>query len=325
MKSTAPQLLPRPLQPTALVVGDATLDVLARHHHRLVHGGDTTAEIVYAPGGAGANTAAWLASLGIGTTLVTRVGDDLPGRTVTTALATAGVHTAITVEPTTPTGCVVVLVDTDGQRSMLADRGANRRLQGSDVSPALLSRTRHLHMSGYVLLDPVTGRTGAQILTAARAAGLTTSVDPQAAAFLTAHAREQFLTAITGIDLLLPNATELAALTGTTDPASATSLLDIIGAVAVTDGPHTATWIDRSGRFDTPAPTVTCVDSTGAGDAFNAGLLAAWLQDQPPSQALRCGVTTGSTAVTHVGAQPRNPASATTSLPTGPLEEIDIR
>ncbi len=290
---------------TVLVVGDAAMDVVAQHHGPIVTAGDSRADIALAVGGAGANTAAWLASLDVDTVLVGRVGDDMAGRQVRSELEAFGVRCALAVDPSAPTCCVVVLVDDDGQRSMLADRGANARLAGSDLTVNLLETASHLHLSGYVLLDPKSRDAGLEMLAAARGAGLTTSVDPQAALHITQQGPESFLTAVKGVDLLLPNADELAALTGSRDPAAAAELLDHVGAVAVTTGPDGASWIDRVGRWDVPAVKASCVDSTGAGDAFDAGLLAAWLRGQPPLDVLRAGVAAGSEAVSRVGGQPR--------------------
>ena len=289
---------------TVIVVGDAALDVVARHHTPIVSAGDSRADIALAVGGAGANTAAWLASLGVDTVMVGRVGDDMAGRQVRSELTAAGVRCALATDPSAPTCCVVVLVDDDGQRSMLADRGANARLAGSDLTINILETASHLHLSGYVLLDPLSRHAGLEMLAAARGAGLTTSVDPQAALHILQQGPSSFLAAVTGVDLLLPNADELAALTGSRDPASAAELLGHVGAVAVTTGPAGASWIDRIGRWDVPAAPADCVDSTGAGDAFDAGLLAAWLRGRPPLDVLRAGVAAGSKAVSRVGGQP---------------------
>ena len=83
----------------------------------------------------------------------------------------------------------MVLVDGDGQRSMLPDRGAGKNLLAADLDPALLRGRRHLHLSGYVLLDESSRDAGLAMLAAARDAGLTTSVDPQSAALITDPAR----------------------------------------------------------------------------------------------------------------------------------------
>jgi sugar/nucleoside kinase (ribokinase family) len=285
-----------------VVVGDVGLDVVASHAGSIVHGGDARAAIALTTGGAGANTAAWLAHSGVETVLVARVGDDVAGRRASEELTTTGVRCAFTIDATASTCCVVVLVDGDGQRSMLPDRGVGKHLALTDLDPALLARHRHLHLSGYVLLDEETREAGHAMLAAARDAGLTTSVDPQAAALITDPAR--FVAELRGVDLLLPNLDELARLTGERDPASATALLDVVGAVAVTTGPEGASWVDRDGIVSVPAAPGECVDSTGAGDAFDAGVLAARLAGASPEDALLAGVRLGATAVGRVGAQP---------------------
>ena len=165
-----------------VVVGDAGLDVVARHTGPIAHGGDVRAKVTIEPGGAGANTAAWLAACGASPVLVARVGADSAGRQVHAELTTAGVQCAFAVDPDLATCCVVVLVDDDGQRSMLPDRGANARFSPADLDPGLLAAPNgHLHLSGYVLLDATSRPAGLAALEAARTAGWTTSVDPQAA------------------------------------------------------------------------------------------------------------------------------------------------
>ncbi|MCP2331763.1 carbohydrate kinase family protein [Actinoalloteichus caeruleus] len=312
MMGTAP---PGNGTPTVVVVGDAGLDVVARHRDPLVTGGDTRARIRMTAGGAGANTAAWLAREGVHPVLVARVGDDAAGRQTETELEAAGVRCAFAVDPDEPTCCVIVLVDGTGQRTMVPDRGANARFSPSDVDPAVIDGTalagtpgwsapRHLHLSGYVLLDASSRDAGLAALRGARAAGLTTSVDPQAAVLLTREGSEDFLEAVRGVDLLLPNQDELLALTGSADPSSAEGLLDLVGAVAVTGGAEGAWWVDRDGVRGVPAPRVECADSTGAGDAFDAGVVAAWLRGASAREALAAGVLAGTEAVRHVGAQP---------------------
>ena len=292
-------------RPRVVVVGDAGLDVVARYADPLTPGGDTRAAVSVEPGGAGANTAAWLAALGADPLLVARVGDDPAGQQVADGLAAAGVECAFTVDRAAPTCCVVVLVDRHGQRTMLADRGANGRFSPADLPDlvaAARAGARHLHLSGYLLLDASSRPAAVAALAGAAAAGLTTSIDPQAARLITDP--ETFLTAVHGVDLLLPNQAELAALTGSADPASAVRLLDRVGAVAVTTASAGATWVDRDGVVTVPGEPAACVDSTGAGDAFDAGLLVAWLAGAGPAEAVRAGVAAGTRAVGVVGARP---------------------
>jgi sugar/nucleoside kinase (ribokinase family) len=288
---------------SVLVIGDVALDVVATHSGSIVHGGDVRASVTLTTGGAGANTAAWLAHSGVETVLVARVGDDVAGRQASEELTTTGVRCAFTIDTTASTCCVVVLVDGDGQRSMLPDRGAGKNLAATDLDPTLLRDAQHLHLSGYVLLDASSRDAGVAMLAAARAAGLTTSVDPQAAALITDPAL--FLDEVRGVDLLLPNLDELAALTGSRDLASAKALLDTVGAVAVTTGPDGASWTDRDGMVSVPSAPGDCIDSTGAGDAFDAGLLSAFTAGGSPEDCLLAGVRLGAMAVGQVGAQPR--------------------
>lgn len=285
-----------------VVVGDVGLDIVARHDEPIVYGGDARAAVSVTGGGAGANTALWLRDRGAETTLVARVGDDAGGRMLRDELEAAGVRCAFAVDADTATCCVVVLVDAEGQRTMLPDRGANKRFRPSDVTAESLTGADHLHLSGYVLLDPSSRPGGLEALALARKAGLTTSVDPQAAALLTDP--RAFLDDVRGVDLLLPNADELRALTGSREAEAARELLDTVGAVAVTFGLEGAAWVDGNGIVTAPAEDVPCVDSTGAGDAFDAGVITAWLRGEAPATILAEGASLGARAINRVGAQP---------------------
>ncbi|WP_436495898.1 carbohydrate kinase family protein [Actinokineospora sp. HUAS TT18] len=280
---------------TVVVVGDAALDTVVRPSGPIAFGDDTRASITRSMGGAGANTAAWLAHLGTEVVLVSRVGADSAGEQLRSTLTAAGVRCEFAVDPGAATGGVVVLIDDEGRRTMLSDRGANARIQAADLNPALLAEARHLHLSGYVLLDASSRQAGVAALAAARAAGLTTSVDPQAAAMI--DDPTVFLECVRGVDLLLPNADELRALGGQ-------AVLSVVGAVAVTDGADGASWLSPEAMVSVAAPAVDCVDSTGAGDAFDAGVLSAWLTGASPRGALLAGVAAGSAAVGRVGARP---------------------
>jgi len=283
--------------PRIVVVGDAGLDVLAAAATLPVRGGDARASIGIRPGGAGANTAAWLAALGASPVLLSRVGTDGAAGQVRDALAAAGVRAVLAADPDAPTCTVIVLVDGTGQRTMLADRGAAGRLSSADVVPAALAGARHLHVSGYVLLDGSSRAAGLAALAAARAAGLTTSVDPQAAQLL----EPGFLDLVRGVDLLLPSAGELTALGG------AEMVLGAVRAVAVTAGAGGATWLDRTGLWNVPARPVRPVDTTGAGDAFCAAFAVALAEGADDAEAVRWGCAAGAHMVEHEGVIPGLP------------------
>jgi sugar/nucleoside kinase (ribokinase family) len=281
--------------PRVVVVGDLAVDVLVEPVTPAVPGADVRARIRMTAGGAGANTAAWLAHLGAEVTLVARIGDDPAGRAAADELREAGVRPVLRVDPVHPT-CTVVALLGDGDRTLLSDRGAAAHLVAADLPD--LTGADHLHLSGYVLLDASSREAGLAVLAAARAAGLTASVDPQVAPALT----PAFLEWVRGVDLLLPNADELAALGG------AEAALAAVDAIAVTNGPNPAVWRDRRGISSTSPPHVAVVDATGAGDAFDAGFLVAWLGAAGPEQALSAACAAGAAAVGRFGARPGSAA-----------------
>lgn len=274
-----------------VVIGDVAVDVLVRPLADPVPGADVPARIRTRGGGAGANTAAWLAHLGAAVTLVARVGDDPAGRDAEAQLRAAGVDPVLAHDPEHPTATVVALLGAE-DRTLLSERGAAAHLSAADLPD--LRGFAHLHLSGYVLLDASSRPAGLAALSAARAEGLTTSVDPQVAPVLT----PAFLGLVRGVDLLLPNAAELAALGGPD------AVLDAVGAVASTAAGGAATWHDRTGSWTVTAPRIDVVDATGAGDAFNAGVLVSWLGGAEPGTALESGCKAGSAAVTRLGARP---------------------
>jgi sugar/nucleoside kinase (ribokinase family) len=283
-----------------LVVGDVALDVLVAPAAVPVAGADVPARIRTRPGGAGANTAAWLAHLGrdagVAVTLAARVGADPAGRAAAAELAAAGVTAHLTVDPEAATCTVVSLVGA-GDRTLLSDRGAAALLALEDLPD--VAGFDHLHLSGYVLLDGSSRAAGRAALAAARAAGISTSVDPQVAPALAAPGRAAaFLDDVRGVDLLLPNTDELRALGG------AAAVLRHVGAVAVSAGADGASWADPTGRWHAVAPPATVVDATGAGDAFDAGVLVARLSGASAAEALAAGCSAGAAAVGRLGARP---------------------
>lgn len=296
-----------------VVVGDLVTDVVAViAAGRPVPGSDTPARIRVAGGGQAANTAAWLARSGVPVTLVATVGDDPAGRERVAELAAAGVDCAVRRVARVPTGTLVILA-AGADRTMLTDRGAAGRLRPADVDAALARwPARHLHLSGYPLLDPGSRAAGRHALAAAARRGLTSSVDAASTEPLRRAGPVRFLAWVRGVDLLLANAAEAALLAGggPDDPvAHAQALARVATAAVVKLGAAGALWAepDRVVRGD-PLPA-TVVDPTGAGDAFAAGLLADWLAGAGPVDALRAGARLGAEAVGMVGARPA-PAQA---------------
>lgn len=273
---------------SVIVVGDLVTDVLAVPAGPVVPGTDTAADVRVGGGGQAGNTAAWLAYAGVPVTLVATVGDDPAGRDRVAELTAAGVDCAVRTVPGVPTGTLVVLATAE-ERTMLTDRGAADHLRPSDVDGAI-GHARHLHLSGYTLLGEGSRAAGRHALATARARGLSTSVDAASVAPL--RSAGGFADWIRGVDLLLANADEAA----------------ILGTMPVTmvvkHGPAGAEWRSGATTVHVAATPAAAVDATGAGDAFAAGLLAAWLAGASPADALRAGTRLAAEAVTALGARP---------------------
>ncbi|RZS89371.1 sugar/nucleoside kinase (ribokinase family) [Motilibacter rhizosphaerae] len=287
-----------------VVVGDLVADVVVRLPGPVRPGTDTGAAISTSGGGSAANTAAWLASLGLDVLLVARVGDDLPGRSLAAELAAAGVATALAVDPDRPTGALVSLVAPDGERSMLVDRGANDALRPADVPD--LAGADLLHLSGYALLHEGCRDAGLAALAAAHAAGVPVSVDPSSAGPLRDAGPAEFLRWTAGCALATPNDAEAEVLTGSADPAAAAHELGRhYRSVVVTCGADGAVAYAGGRLHWTRAPRAEVVDTTGAGDAYTAGLLAARLGGADWPEAMDAGAALAARAVAAVGARPR--------------------
>ncbi|NJP31633.1 carbohydrate kinase family protein [Micromonospora thermarum] len=293
--------------PRIIVVGDLITDVVAVLSGPPVTGSDTSAAIRFTGGGQAANTAAWLGALGVPVTLVGAVGDDGPGRDRVAELERGGVDCAVTRVPDAPTGTVIVLATAE-DRTMVTERGANLRLTPDDVEAALDAApdAAHLHLSGYTLLDAGSRPAGLRAFAAARERGLTVSVDAASAAPLRRVGAAAFLTWVRGVDLLLVNAEEATVLAGGLDPAAQGRVLSASARrVVVKRGAAGAVWVDRDATIAVaPARRMAVVDPTGAGDAFAAGLLSAWLAGAPPEAALHRAGDLGASAVGQVGARP---------------------
>jgi sugar/nucleoside kinase (ribokinase family) len=286
-----------------LVVGDLATDVVVVLSGEPAPESDRAARIRTRGGGAGANVAAHLAALGVPVVFAGCTGDDPAGAGLVAELGAAGVSPAVRTVPGVPTGTVVSLVEPGGRRSMLADRGANLELRPDDVPP--LPTGGHLHLSGYTLLDPRPRAAGLAALAAAAAAGGTVSVDPASTGPLARYGVDRWLADTAAATLVLPNAVEARLLTGCADPEQAARALAGRHEVAVvTLGAEGALWASGRTLVHRPAHPATVVDSTGAGDAFAAGLLSVWLTDPTdPVRALEAGLARAAAVVARAGAR----------------------
>ncbi|MBI2756258.1 MAG: sugar kinase [Chloroflexi bacterium] len=294
-----------------VVLGDLVADLIVRLREPLAHRSDTRARITALPGGSGASQAAWLGWTGRHEVhFVTRLGDDPFSHLNVADLQRWGVTVHGSVEMGAPTGLVVSLVEPGGERSMLTDRGANLSLRPEHVPSDLFEPGHHLHLSGYLLLYQETRAAALHALELAHAAGMTTSIDPGAASLVARVGAKRVLEWTVGTSLCIANLDEARALAQVSDLGAetvASRLARHFPEVVVKLGGAGAIWLG-SGAEAVHRPAVAAaevLDTTGAGDAFCGGFLAAWLDRLSPAEALTEGNRLGSLCVTHVGARPQ--------------------
>jgi len=292
--------------PDVLVIGDANPDLLLTGDAVPVFGQAETlvdaADLVL--GGSAAIVACGLARLGVATALAATVGDDLYGGFVRDALSERGVDVRwLRTDPSVPTGLSVVL--SVGDRAILTHPGTIATTGPEVVDEDLLSGVRHVHSASF-FLQPRLARHLPRLLGRAHEAGATTSVDTN---FDPAREWRGVLPLLGRTDVLMPNATELRELTRETDlDRAAEVVLDLGCRVALKDGAQGGAYWEAPDvvRRVAPPPT-TPVDTTGAGDSFDAGFISGMVEglagEECLSRAVRCG-SLSTRAVGGTAAQP---------------------
>ena len=268
-----------------IVIGDLTLDVVLSPERALASATDVPGLVRLRQGGSAANAARWFSRLGAQTQLICSVGRDGPGRALVEAVRSDGVIVRAARIAGRPTGRIGVLVGADGERSFVADRGAADLLAPTDLRPAWFKAVDLLHVPFYSLLGEPLGSAGREGVRLAREAGAAVSLDLASVGPLLAAGRPAVLALIRSVapDLLLGTAAELAALLDATNRAVlGARALALAPVVIVKRGGDGATvhLLDGSGAsitFDVATRPLPATDTTGAGDAFDAGFLASWL------------------------------------------------
>lgn len=286
-----------------ICVGDAMIDVIVKYHGDIQFNSDTSSNITILSGGAAANTSVWAARLGINTTFIGHVGDDLIGKSFIAELRNQSVNVANIEAKGFSTGTVVVLVDENGERTMFPSRGANSLLSISDFS---LTEFDALYLSGYSLLDEETSVTALQILEKAKREELTTFLDPASTGLMKRYGREKLLKNIQGVDFLLLNEEEARFLSQSNSVEDMLSFLISYAKCAVIKlGKDGAKAKVRQGSINSVrALPAHVVDTTGAGDAFAAGFIAGWLSSRDIEKALQSASDIAAKCVANIGARP---------------------
>lgn len=288
-----------------LVVGDVMTDIIVVPEGPIVKGSDRRASVRQRPGGSGANQAVWLGAMGADVVFAARVGADDLGRHAE-YFRGRGVAPALAADAGLPSGVLVTIVDPDGERSFLTDRGANLNLCSDDLPARLLDGVGMVMVSGYSFFADGPRQAVQALVGQAKALGIAVAIDPASEGFLAEVGAEQFITWTGGADWLFANEDEAAALCGA---AGFEACVVALGAhyrrVVIKRGRHGAALGGRHGvELTRPAPVVDVVDSTGAGDAFAAGFVAALLAGDDMADAMGKAIAAGAKAVQSIGGQP---------------------
>jgi len=281
-----------------LTVGDLMIDVRVETG-ALARGGDVHGRVLVQPGGSAANAAVWGTWTGARTGLHGKVGDDVGGRILREAIAERGIEPRLAVDLESPTGTMLVVHEA-GERSMVADRGANARLVPEDLPEAI--RATAVLVSGYLLLQE--GSRPAALAALLRAEARYVAIDPASWPLVEAFGAERFIAETEPANVVLANELEARTLTGEDGELAARALgshyaiavvkLGARGAVARVDGEV----------LEEPAEPVVEVDPTGAGDAFDGVFLASLARGASPREALRHACHAGALQVSSLRSWP---------------------
>jgi len=294
----------------ALVAGEINVDLVLQGAHAFPIPGKEVLvdDVVMTLGSASAICAMGLARLGTPVAFLGKVGTDPWGAFCLDAMQAAGIDVSrVTADPKLKTG-VTVSITSPHDRALVSYLGSIRALRAEDVPSTAFAGFDHLHVSSYFLQEGL--RPGLRGLFArAHAAGLTTSLDP---GFDPSERWEtDILSALAETDFFLPNEVELVSIARQADIAGALRQLENGRTRVVAKlGAEGCMTLEGGQPLAVPAFRADPVDTTGAGDSFDAGFLHAWLGGRPLLEALRWGAACGGLSTRGLGGTSRQADAA---------------
>jgi len=266
-------------------------------------------------GSSSAICAVGLAKLGNAVSFAGLVGDDAWGEFCLQELHSAGVDTSRVIQsPDVKTGITVSLT-AKSDRALVTYAGATEKFRGKDIGLDCLTGFQHLHVSSYFLQTGLRSDCR-EVFASARRKGMTTSLDPGCDP--SGEWGGGLLKTLEEVDVFLPNETELRGITRCEDPTAGLLALKEVRAMVVAKLGVSGSMVLENGQpLRVPPFRVAAIDTTGAGDSFNAGFLHAWLRKANLVDALRWGAACGALATLGYG--------GTTSQPCGNEVESFLR
>jgi sugar/nucleoside kinase (ribokinase family) len=299
-----------------LVMGDVLLDSKYWIGTLPKAGGDET--ITYSavnPGGSAANTAKALRSQGIGCAFCGRFGNDTAGRQIAANMEAQGIDLGCA-DWSGETGYTITMIDSGGERTMFSYRGTGDYLPVlKPVMIETLKEAKILYVSGYLLLEKPQAELATEAAKAAQNSGCYVMFDPSPiVGRIDADILNNFLS-LTSV--IFPNLDELLTMSKCKDINSGIkTLLETVPCIAVKLGAEGSRLVARAGfrlpqgsvpesgfNYSAPAESVTPVDTTGGGDAFNGGFIASFLRGTSP---LRWLITGNSLAAALISKKPQS-------------------
>jgi sugar/nucleoside kinase (ribokinase family) len=256
-------------------------------------------------GGCAANAAVDLAKMGVKTTVLGRVGDDIFGRVVLEMLREQGVETSgIRVSPGAATSQTLIVNVANEDRRFIHTFGANAEFSAADIPPELVRTCRVLYVGGYLLMPNLRQEELLPLFQLARQSGARTVLDvaiPRPGDHLSRLER-----LLPYVDVFLPNNTEAEQITGERDPVRQAEKFHKMGVetAVITLGGEGAVLVAAGVRLRAGAFSVPFVDASGGGDAFDAGYIYGLLQGFDPAGCLRVASALGASCVRAIGTTP---------------------
>jgi len=284
------------------------LDIVAQiptSPHDLHLGNDTRTVISTHGGGAGGNVASWLAVLGNDVTMVGRIGDDAAGAAITAEFDALGISYGDIVKDGLHTGVVICLVDPSGERTMLADNGANAGLSIDDL-PAL-DGIDAIYITGYAPLAPLSRIGVLEMVRVINSRAIPIVFDPATVGGMKDVPIDEILSWCGLMDTLIMNEEEAIYLSGSSNLEAALEFfLEYAQRVIIKRGSQGAIGLERGGEFIIVGTRATqVIDTTGAGDSFAAGFIDAFTSGSNFSQAIERASAVAAHCVAIVGARGR--------------------
>lgn len=257
-------------------------------------------------GGLVSNSGVALARWGIQTVALACLGNDSWADVIRKQYQSAGLATTHLIEhPTAATSATIVLVDPDGERSFLFETGASAHLDRTSILDRIaLFRGSRWMLYGYYALFPELDQQLPEILSSVQSTGCRVALDTAGSGGSLEPLRE----ILPFVDLYLPNLKEATHQTGSSDPQAIFSTYRDCGATGIIGlklGDQGAILSPANNEFlqiEPISPPGPVLDTTGAGDSFNAGLLAGLLRGLSLDSAGRIAAAAGSCCVSELGA-----------------------